>query len=114
MGSFMGIEFSNAERQSRRNILQIQKKFIYDHAVLDGSSFTSKINDFDLKFKDKLNTRYICFLDEAELKKKWNDKSDELGDRWLNAYGLHFKHEISDEDNIEEIEFIWTREEHMG
>ncbi|CAG8826939.1 27971_t:CDS:2, partial [Gigaspora margarita] len=110
----ISIEFSNAEKQSRRNILQIQKKFIYDYAVLDGSSVTFKINNFDLKFKDKLNIRYICFLDEAELMQSWNDKSDELGDRWLNAYGLHFKHEISDEDDIEEIEFIWTQKEHMG
>ncbi|CAG8770307.1 26326_t:CDS:1, partial [Gigaspora rosea] len=42
-----------------------------------------------------------------------NIKSDKLGTRWLNAYCLHFRHEILDEDNIEEVKFIWTREKPM-
>ncbi|KAF0441362.1 hypothetical protein F8M41_003841 [Gigaspora margarita] len=103
--------FSDAEKESKYNTLLLQKELIYDYAFQDGSSLTSKINDFDHKFKDKLNIKYICFLDEPELTKSWDDKSNELGDRWLYAYGLHFKHEKSDEDNIEEVRFIWTREE---
>ncbi|CAG8842038.1 24576_t:CDS:2, partial [Gigaspora margarita] len=107
------INVIDAEKESKYSTLFLQKELICDYAFQDRSSLTSKINDFDHKFKDKLNIRYICFLDEPELTKSWDDKSNALGDRWLNSYGLHFKHEKSDEDNIEEVRFIWTREEHM-
>ncbi|CAG8527838.1 4827_t:CDS:1, partial [Dentiscutata heterogama] len=31
--------------------------------------------------------------------------------RWLDAYGFHFKNkESEDEDDIEEVDFIWTRD----
>ncbi|KAF0550859.1 hypothetical protein F8M41_023853 [Gigaspora margarita] len=80
MGSFMGIEFSNAEKESRRSISQIQKRFIYEYANIEGSSLTSKTKIFDYKFKDNLNIRYEKFKVDG---------------------------------NIDEIDFIWTREEHM-
>lgn len=71
----MGIEFSNAEKESRRSISQIQKRFIYEYANIEGSSLTSKTKIFDYKFKDNLNIRYICFLDEPSLTQTWNEKS---------------------------------------
>ncbi|RIB20214.1 hypothetical protein C2G38_1213998 [Gigaspora rosea] len=111
--SFMSNAFEDTKKESKHSTRLYQKTVIYDYAVQNGSSLTSRINDFDLKFRDKLNVRYICFLDEPELTKAWNDKSDELGSRWLDVYGLHFKHEISDEDDIEKVKFIWTQEEHM-
>ncbi|CAG8573988.1 18465_t:CDS:2, partial [Dentiscutata erythropus] len=109
--SFMGNAFSNAERDSRHGVLLLQKELIYDYAVLEGSSLTSKTNIFDTLFNDKLRVRYICFLDEEELTKTWNEKSDELGSRWLDAYGFHFKDkDAEDEDDIEEVDFIWTQD----
>ncbi|CAG8559999.1 11358_t:CDS:2, partial [Scutellospora calospora] len=101
--------FSNAERDSRRGVLRLQKELIYDYACLEGSSLTSKTNNFDTLFKDKLNVRYICFLDEPDLTNTWNEKSIELGSRWLNTYSFSSVTEKSEPDlNIDEIDFIWT------
>ncbi|CAG8729413.1 706_t:CDS:2, partial [Dentiscutata heterogama] len=38
MGSFIGVELSNAEKNSKRGVLQIQNAFIYNYACLEDSS----------------------------------------------------------------------------
>ncbi|CAG8615498.1 21574_t:CDS:2 [Cetraspora pellucida] len=110
--SFMGNAFSNAEKDSRRGVLRLQKDLISDYAILEGSSLTTKTNNFDYLFKDKLHVRYICFLDEPLLTDAWKEKSIELGSRWLEAYGFFARKESSDaEVDIDEVDFIWTRSE---
>ncbi|CAG8521829.1 26285_t:CDS:10 [Gigaspora margarita] len=95
--SSIKVMYSKMQKQQVNTIRSYFRKIMH---FQDGSSLASKINDFDLKFKDKLNIRYICFLDEQEITQSWNDKSDEIGARWINAYGLHFKHEMSNKDDI--------------
>ncbi|CAG8673784.1 17157_t:CDS:2, partial [Racocetra persica] len=110
--SFMGNAFANAEKDSRRGVLGLQKDLISDYAILEGSTLTSKTNSFDRQFKDKLRVRYICFLDEPSLTDAWKEKSKELGSRWLEAYGFFARKESSDAYvDIDEIDFIWTKPE---
>ncbi|CAG8597192.1 3712_t:CDS:2, partial [Scutellospora calospora] len=107
--SFMGDAFSNAERASRRGVLKLHTSLIYDYACLEGSSLASKTSNFDILFKDKLNVRYICFLDEQDLTREWKEKSKEIGPRWLNTYSFSSDNEQSEINlNIDEIDFIWT------
>ncbi|RIB13879.1 hypothetical protein C2G38_2196671 [Gigaspora rosea] len=110
----MGIEFSNAEKENRRSISQIQKKFIYEYANIEGSLLISKTNFFDYKFKDHLNIRYICFLDEPSLTQTWNKSSNALSLKCLYKYGFRSRYEkFKSDKNIDEIEFIWAQSKYM-
>ncbi|CAG8516674.1 33587_t:CDS:2, partial [Racocetra persica] len=96
--SFMSHAFANAKEESRRGVLRFQKDLIFDYAILEGSSFTSKINSFDSQFKDKLRVRYICFLYEPLLSYAWKLQSEEISPKWVETYGFFARKESSDID----------------
>ncbi|CAG8663700.1 10082_t:CDS:2, partial [Cetraspora pellucida] len=84
---FLCDAFEAAKEKSKRVVLQLQTNLLKDYAMLEGSYITSKTNVFDYKFKDKLNLKYICFLDEPSLTKTWNEISHESTSR-LAEYGF--------------------------
>ncbi|CAG8729064.1 6704_t:CDS:2 [Dentiscutata erythropus] len=66
MGSFIGVELSNAEKNSKHSVLQIQNAFIYNYACLEDSSLTwnEKSVELDSERLIRLEKKYELDLNE--------------------------------------------------
>ncbi|RIB26168.1 hypothetical protein C2G38_2164010 [Gigaspora rosea] len=51
------ITFEDANKDGKRAVLNFQSRLIYDYALCENSAFTSKQNDFDCKFNNKLKCK---------------------------------------------------------
>ncbi|CAG8575652.1 20236_t:CDS:2 [Dentiscutata erythropus] len=112
--SFMSAAFENADKNGKRVILTFQSRLIYDYVNLENSAFTSGMNYFDTRLKDKLRVKYICFYNEPLIRKAWRDESKEWESSPIYS-NVEGKMQIEDESELfieeEDINFIWTSAE---
>ncbi|RIB17548.1 hypothetical protein C2G38_2187054 [Gigaspora rosea] len=111
--SFMSAAFKDANRDGKRAVLNFQSRLIYDYALRENSAFTSRKNDFDCKFNDKLRIKYVCFYNELSITKAWRNESKEWESEPIyldaeNQIQKKSENEFSIED--EDIKFIWVKE----
>ncbi|RIB20410.1 hypothetical protein C2G38_2080833, partial [Gigaspora rosea] len=107
--SFMSDAFSDAVQDSKRGVYRFQIDLIYDFALLEKSL---EFNNLDSKFKDKIRVKYICFYNNPNITKSWEETSDKMKSKPYPKIET-LKKSGFESWLVEDCEFIWGKEKEV-